>query len=336
MVGDGAAARAGKLGTLQSGAFWTWEAMAHGAEVVSYFRWRQAPFGQEQMHAGLQRPDGDWAGGAGEARRVSKELNSLPDFKVKTAPVALVFDYASAWAWEIQPQGKDFDYFRLVYDFYRGLRRLGISVDIVPPDSPDFGDRKMVLIPGLMSWTPELLAVVKKFKGQVILGPRCGSKTADFQIPRALPPDIPGFDCTITSVETLRPDAGIALKGGGHFQIWREFTKTGETVTEECMDGSPAVIARENTAYFAGWPDDEAMDRLLENYALNAEIDMEKMPAGLRRKDAGNLRFYMNYGAQNAKLILNGNSRKTHDIKAADIAVVNLETGSIIRLETGE
>jgi beta-galactosidase len=36
---------------------WSWEAFAHGAECVSYFRWRQAPFAQEQMHAGLLRPD---------------------------------------------------------------------------------------------------------------------------------------------------------------------------------------------------------------------------------------------------------------------------------------
>ncbi len=35
----------------------TWEALAHGAEVVSFFRWRQAPFAQEQMHAGLNLPD---------------------------------------------------------------------------------------------------------------------------------------------------------------------------------------------------------------------------------------------------------------------------------------
>ncbi|KKL61819.1 hypothetical protein LCGC14_2191480, partial [marine sediment metagenome] len=36
---------------------WTWEAFAHGAEAVCYFRWRQAPFAQEQQHAGLLRPD---------------------------------------------------------------------------------------------------------------------------------------------------------------------------------------------------------------------------------------------------------------------------------------
>jgi len=38
---------------------WTHEAFAHGAEVVSYFRWRQAPFAQEQMHSGLQLPNGE-------------------------------------------------------------------------------------------------------------------------------------------------------------------------------------------------------------------------------------------------------------------------------------
>jgi len=34
---------------------WAWEAFAHGAETVCYFRWRQAPFAQEQMHAGIDR-----------------------------------------------------------------------------------------------------------------------------------------------------------------------------------------------------------------------------------------------------------------------------------------
>jgi len=33
---------------------WSWEAFAHGAEAVCYFRWRQAPFAQEQMHSGLR------------------------------------------------------------------------------------------------------------------------------------------------------------------------------------------------------------------------------------------------------------------------------------------
>ena len=29
---------------------WSWEAFAHGAGCVSYFRWRQAPFAQHRTH----------------------------------------------------------------------------------------------------------------------------------------------------------------------------------------------------------------------------------------------------------------------------------------------
>lgn len=53
---------------------WSWEAFAHGAELVSYFRWRQLPYGQEQMHSGLNRPDGVRDVGGEEAAQVAQEI----------------------------------------------------------------------------------------------------------------------------------------------------------------------------------------------------------------------------------------------------------------------
>ncbi len=58
---------------------WAHEAFAHGAEAVCYFRWRQAPFAQEQNHAGLLRPDSAPAPALAEAARVAKELAELPE-----------------------------------------------------------------------------------------------------------------------------------------------------------------------------------------------------------------------------------------------------------------
>src|SRR6185437_12406266 len=89
---------------------WSWEAFAHGAGCVSYFRWRQAPFAQEQMHAGLNTPDNRLDVGGGEAERVAQELRTLADAgagidadgKVDTR-VALVFDYEAKWLFEVQP-----------------------------------------------------------------------------------------------------------------------------------------------------------------------------------------------------------------------------------------
>ncbi len=112
---------------------WAWEAFAHGAETVVYFRWRQAPFAQEQQHAGLLRPDSADAPALAEARQVARELAEMPEAGTARAPVALIFDYASDWAWRTQPQGADFDYFRLSFAFYRALRRAGLSVDVIAP-----------------------------------------------------------------------------------------------------------------------------------------------------------------------------------------------------------
>jgi len=281
---------------------WTWEAIAHGAEAICYFRWRQAPFAQEQMHAGLQRPDGVWADGAQEAMMTAKEISSLPVLKPKDASIAIVFDYASAWAWEITPQGKDFNYFRLVYDIYRGLRRLGQSVDIIPPSTDDFGPRKLVLIPGLLTWTDNLKKAMKKYKGHVIAGPRSGSKTPDFSIPKSLPPDLDGFNCKIKSVESLRPSGAVDLDKGGQFHIWREFVQTTETIDEKCSDGHPAIISNDAITYLAGWPDDTAMSRILETVLTDKGLTPEWLTGGYRRRDIGDCTLHMNYGPEPVKI----------------------------------
>jgi beta-galactosidase len=69
-----------------------------------------------------------------------------------------VFDYASAWAWETQPQGRDFSYFRLVFETYRALRRLGLNIDILPPDTADLSGYALVLAPGVATLSPAFLA----------------------------------------------------------------------------------------------------------------------------------------------------------------------------------
>jgi len=107
---------------------WTYEAFAAGAEVVSYFRWRQAPFAQEQMHEALLLPTVEPNEAYHVVAQISQELTKL-DAHVETerSAIALVFDYESEWAWNIQPHGQDFSYLELVMTFYRGLRRAGLD-----------------------------------------------------------------------------------------------------------------------------------------------------------------------------------------------------------------
>lgn len=240
---------------------WALEAFAHGAEVVLFFRWRQAPFAQEQNHAGLLRPDGHLSEGGREVAALAKELTALPDLSIEPARHAIVFDYASQWAWEVQPQDVNFDYFRLVYDVYCGLRRAGHSVDILPPTTDDFAGYEHVYIPGLFAWTDALRTAMDGFAGEIIIGPRTGSRNDDFRIPDTLPPGLPGLK--VTAVETLRGDTPVALPDGGEVQIWRERVESDWDVIETDVDERPVRLSRGALTNWAGWPDAEALDRWL-------------------------------------------------------------------------
>jgi len=274
---------------------WAWEAFAHGAEAVCYFRWRQAPFAQEQQHAGLLRPDGVAAPAYDEAAEVARELAAMPDVETTAAPVALVFDYASAWAWQTQPQGRDFDYFRLVFAFYRGLRRLGLSVDILPPDTADLSAYKLVLAPGVATLSDAFKTALANHDGIAILGPRTNAKTADFAIPVPLPPALPPLHCTVMRVESLPPDVPVPLARGGNFLHWREKAE-GSPVLETTTDGWPALIG-DRLRYLTGWPDETALARILTDACSAQGITTDTLPDGLRCRDAGKWRFWINYAA---------------------------------------
>lgn len=282
---------------------WTWEAIAHGAEVVSYFRWRQAPFAQEQYHAGLLRPDSIAAPGFAEAKQVAKELAELNlDFTADTpvADVAIVFDYPSSWAWEILPQGAEFDYFNLVFDFYRAARRLGLSVDFVSSKTQTNFTQKLILVPGLFSWPNGLRDLIRQFHGPVLIGPRTGSKTENYYIPVDLPPDTPSIfpGLKITHLESLPNGAEIECDDGGHIKFWREFVEHDPALQSvlEQADGQPVLMQQNNHTYLAAWPDDVLADRILRQLASDADIKTTPLADGLRTRQLGEHLFLFNYG----------------------------------------
>ena len=277
---------------------WTWEAIAHGAEVVSYFRWRQAPFAQEQMHAGLQRPDGVAAPGLNEASQVFSELKNFESIDQVQSKIALIFDYESCWAWEIQPQGKDFNYFELVYDYYKALRALGLSIDILPPNQGDLSGYKVVLMPGLMNIGDELSRAIKQFDGVLISGPRTGSKTLDMAIPEKLPPLIPGINGTVARVESLRPNVTISIKELGNFKKWMETLVDSDNVIQFCDDGRPAIIGNENNFYITGWADQETLKNIFSGVCDSQDISFTELNDCVRTRETSSYRFWFNFSEE--------------------------------------
>ncbi|MCX7899396.1 MAG: beta-galactosidase trimerization domain-containing protein, partial [Methylocystis sp.] len=290
---------------------WTFEAFAAGAEVVSYFRWRQAPFAQEQMHEGLLLPNFEPNEALQAVAQVARELDAI-DAKVATqrADVALIFDYESAFAWKIEPQGDDFAYFDIILDFYSGLRRLGLSVDVVAPTPEATQNRKMIVAPALFASSEALAEALAASGAVILLGPRTGSKTADFQIPANLPPGDfqPLVDIAVRRVESLRPSISIPVDAaaGACFRRWREIIAAGEAaiVVHRCVDGEAALTRCGSAYYLAGLPNAALRDAVLRRLAAEAGFDLLDLPDGVRIRDNGPMRYVFNYGDRDVDISL--------------------------------
>ena len=281
----------------------TWEALAHGAEVVSYFRWRQAPFAQEQMHAGLNLPDNSGLSPGGrEAAEVGEELaaiGALPNSR--RAEVALVFDYEASWITRIQPQGQDFLYTELTFRWYEAARRLGLDIDIVPPGA-DLSRYRLTLVPSLPYVSDAAASAFAAAGGQVLFGPRSGSKTRHFAIPANLPPG-PLADLIpmrVIEVASLRPGLSESVSGAvaGSVSRWSERVEAeaGAEVLARFEAGDPAWIASGRFSYLAGWPDAGLLTQLMAAVAAKAGLATQPLPEGVRWRRRGDLVFAFNYG----------------------------------------
>ena len=274
---------------------WTWEAFAHGAEAVCYFRWRQAPMAQEQMHAGLLRPDSAEAPVMDEVRQVAAEIVNAAEVEPLRAPVAILFDYDADFAWATQPHGQDLSYFGLVFMVYRALRSLGLSVDILPATTRDFDGYDLIAVPGLIHMEDALKSSLAQHSGLVVYGPRTGARNVDMRIPVPLPPDLPGLNVTVRYVESLRPDAPRPVAGGGHVSGYYEALETSEQAIMSLESGEAVAVQASNQIYLGSWLDLTAMRGLLEGLCLSASIETVKLPTGVRIRDTKDERFLFNF-----------------------------------------
>ena len=282
---------------------WTLEAMAHGAEMVSYFRWRQVPFAQEQMHAGLLRPDSKDDVAVAEVKQVSAEIAALAqDAGEPVKQVALVFDYQSDWVTDIQPQGQGFRALRQAFEYYSALRQLGLNVDILPPGRSLDG-YAMTVVPCLPIVPDGFADQLSQFKGQVLIGPRSGSKTADFAIPATLAPGPfqPLIAVKATRVESLRPEL-VEPAGKGAVQHWLEHIES-ELVPEWITDKGQGICYRDgSTCYVAAGTDSALLHEIMARACNDAGLPNTALADTVRMRRNGHLIFVFNYGTEETEV----------------------------------
>lgn len=172
---------------------WTYQAIAHGAMGVNYFRWDTATFGAEEYWHGVLNHDRSKSPAYGEIKQGVRELKALGRevlYSDYVADSALMFDYDSSWALKIQPGHFRLAYLDQITSWYGAISGSHSGIDIISPDV-DLSVYKIVFAPVAYVVSEEQAARIRNFVqggGMFVTSFRLGAKTESSQMVRtALP-----------------------------------------------------------------------------------------------------------------------------------------------------
>jgi beta-galactosidase len=210
------------------------QAVAHGANMILFFRWRTAYKGAEMFWHGLfetEEPSGRRFSEFLRFNNDLKKLGDISDTQLKSE-VAVIFDIEQNRALDLQQQSEKFDYFEQCKTFYSAFSSHGINVNVIA-SSQNIDKYKIIAVPSFFIGKSEFAEKLEKFVkhgGTVIIGCRSGVK--DKTNARILSP-LPGVfsaicGCTVSEYDPIGDHSvGLITNGGKRFEssIWCDLLK---------------------------------------------------------------------------------------------------------------
>jgi len=163
---------------------WTMQAIAHGADFVSYFRWRTCTFGTEIYWHGINDYSNKPNRRTEEVKQIYNDIQKIQEVcgKKYIAEAALLRDYDNEWdgaedIWHSEVDGISYD------GWFRAFQKKHIPYDMVYVDDnttlTQISKYKLLVYPHpaiLTKKRADLLEAYAKQGGTVILGCRTGYK----------------------------------------------------------------------------------------------------------------------------------------------------------------
>ncbi len=314
---------------------WTYQAVAHGAEAIVYFRWRTARFGTEQYWHGILDHHGqprrryrELQGIGAELRRIGGAVQGAESH----SPVAMLLSYDTRFAFHVQPTHDDFKYPELFVSYYAALHRRNVGVDIVPPTG-DLSRYRLVVAPALHVLDQETADNLRRYVengGVLLTTARSGVKDEANAVVN-LP--LPGLLADVCGVEVDEYDVlpgevnlplALELPGreGGaaaaHARLWCDVLAptTAQTVARyqgEYYAGRPAVTHNrfgQGQVVYVGTLGDEGLHDAVVGWLLG-EASVSPVlttPGGVeaveRWNDGRRLLFLLNHADHAADVLL--------------------------------
>ena len=257
-----------------------WHAVGHGADAVSYWQWRSALNGQEEYHGTLVGADGTPVPLYAEVQQIGQEFEkagpALAGSSVRSE-VAILHSYDSRWAIQWQKHNGDYDPVGQLVSYYRPIRAISQSIDVIPPTAA-LTSYKLVVAPGLNVLSDaaarNLIEYVQQ-GGHLVLGQRSAMKDDDNGLQPARQPG-PLADLLGGRVEQyyalVDPVPVEGRWGAGQGKLWAELLSAKASDVEALesygksngwLDGQPAAITRKvgkgRITYIGAWLDDAGM-----------------------------------------------------------------------------
>jgi beta-galactosidase len=312
---------------------WGWEAFAHGAEVMSYFRWRQAPFAQEQTHAGLLLSDASEDIAAVEIAQLNQELETLRQTAMtsslpagrENAPskevlshkiesdIAIVFSYAGIAIQDIQsPGGSQFSPLTFCQQIYTACRQWGASIDIVSPYA-DLDRYKMVILCNCTEDDSNLVDKLKKIRDSqhslIVMFPGTGSRNSDYRFPENLPPGQfqQLLKLRVTRSESLPPHEKLLAINSEEQSVscqqWREHIESDISPAYRFGDAWGFHYSEGPIHYINAVPEQADLIKLMGELLQQASVNIKDLGPYLRTQRFGPWRLAFNFGVDKVNLL---------------------------------
>ncbi|MET8174720.1 beta-galactosidase [Streptomyces clavifer] len=242
--------------------------LARGADGILFFQWRQSRAGAEKWHSAMLPHGGTGTRTWGEVSSLGAELGAMSEVRGTRvqADVALLFDWHAWWALELEARpSQHLRYLDTVRDWYGALWDLGVTCDLVAPDT-DLSRYRAVLAPSLYLVSDadaDALHSYVRGGGHAVLGPFSGAVDTHDRVRTGGYPgafrDLLGL--VVDEYLPLRQGESALLSDGSRALLWSERVAsrgcTARLRFADGPDGGPArggpAVTRHSYGGGVGW-----------------------------------------------------------------------------------
>ena len=290
---------------------WTMQSVAHGADYISYFRWRTSPMGTEIYWHGLLDYDNRDNRRIAELDRIAARFEKISDVAGEdfAAQVGILCDYPNLFDAELDVwHGR---IARLSEEgVFEGTQYAHTPLDFVYP-SQDWSRYSLLFYPHPAIMTREIADRLERYVregGKLVLGCRVGYKDEYGKCPvgRILPGLLPFVGAEVRESTFVNPDGGgICMKETYSAEAFRELLEPKEAKLIGYHDGvafnrecaaTERNYGKGTVVLYGSTLGADVVRHLLERHGLSEPYgDLVRLPQEVELAVRGKYLFLLNY-----------------------------------------